>query len=80
MKIFCGGRRCLRDAGLAADVCGIHGCSGSAAFSEQDARSLGPDVLYYATRLRGARNDLAKQKLGFSPRRLDWLSRKVVSA
>lgn len=48
--------------------------------SEQDAESLGPDALYYATRLRGARNDLAKQKLGSSPRRLDWLSRKVLSA
>jgi 2-alkyl-3-oxoalkanoate reductase len=43
--------------------------------SEQEAQSLGPDVLYYATRLRGARNDLAKQKLGFSPRRLEWLSK-----
>ena len=43
--------------------------------SEQQAQSLGPEVLYYATRLRGARNDLAKQKLGFSPRRLEWLSK-----
>ena len=43
--------------------------------SEQEAQSLGPDVLYYATRLRGARNDLAKQKLGFSPRRLEWVSK-----
>ena len=42
---------------------------------EQEAQSLGPDVLYYATRLRGARNDLATQKLGFSPRRLEWLSK-----
>ncbi len=43
--------------------------------SEQKAQSLGPDVLYYATRLRGARNDLAKQKLGFSPRQLEWVSK-----
>jgi nucleoside-diphosphate-sugar epimerase len=42
---------------------------------DQEAQSLAPDVLYYATRLRGARNDLAKQKLGFSPRRLEWLSK-----
>lgn len=42
---------------------------------EQEAQSLGPDVLYYATQLRGARNDLAKQKLGFAPRRLEWLSK-----
>lgn len=42
---------------------------------EQEAQSLEPDVLYYATRLRGAKNDLAKQKLGFSPRRLEWLSK-----
>jgi nucleoside-diphosphate-sugar epimerase len=39
----------------------------------QQADSLGPDAIYYATQLRGARNDLAKQKLGFSPRRLEWL-------
>ena len=42
--------------------------------SEQEAQSLGSDVLYYANRLRGARNDFAKQELGFSPRRLEWLS------
>lgn len=38
------------------------------------AESLEPDVLYYAMQLRGARNDLAKQKLGFSPRPLKWLT------
>ena len=43
--------------------------------SEQEAQSLGPDAPYYATRLRGARNDLAKEKLSFSPRRLEWLSK-----
>ena len=46
--------------------------------SEQQARALGPDVLYYATRLRGARNELAKRKLGFSPRRLEWLSKATM--
>jgi 2-alkyl-3-oxoalkanoate reductase len=39
---------------------------------------LGPDAIYYATRLRGARNDLAKRKLGFSPRRLEWLSKATI--
>lgn len=43
--------------------------------SEKEAQSQGPDAIYYAIRLRGARNDLAKQKLGFSPRRLEWLSK-----
>ena len=41
---------------------------------EQQAEVLGPDAIYYATRLRGARNELAKRKLGFAPRRLEWLS------
>jgi len=38
--------------------------------SEEEAE---PDAVYYATRLRGARNTLAKRKLGFAPRRLEWL-------
>jgi len=42
--------------------------------SEEEAQKPGPDVIYYAMRLRGARNDLAKRKLGFAPRRLEWLS------
>lgn len=42
---------------------------------EQQARASGPDAIYYAMQLRGARNDLAKRKLGFSPRRLEWLSK-----
>jgi nucleoside-diphosphate-sugar epimerase len=46
--------------------------------TEQQAQALGPDAIYYATRLRGARNDLAKQKLGFSPRRLEWLSKATM--
>jgi nucleoside-diphosphate-sugar epimerase len=35
---------------------------------------FGPDFVYYATRLRGASNAKAKQDLGFSPRRLEWLA------
>ena len=41
--------------------------------TEHQAQALGPDAIYYATRLRGAGNELAKRKLGFSPRRLEWL-------
>jgi nucleoside-diphosphate-sugar epimerase len=33
----------------------------------------GPDVVYYATRLRGASNEKAKTEFGFAPRRLEWL-------
>lgn len=40
--------------------------------SEEEAQARGADV-YYATRLRGAGNDKAKRKLGFAPRRLEWL-------
>jgi len=36
-------------------------------------RTAGADSVYYATRLRGASNDLAKRKLGFAPRKLEWL-------
>ena len=36
-------------------------------------RTAGADSIYYATRLRGASNDLAKRKLGFAPRKLEWL-------
>ncbi len=43
--------------------------------SEKQAQNLGADVVYYATRLRGAQNGLAKRKLGFAPRRLEWLSK-----
>ncbi len=42
--------------------------------SEQEAlETAGPDVVYYATRLRGASNAKAKRELGFAPRRLEWL-------
>lgn len=43
--------------------------------SEGQAQSLGADPVYYATRLRGAQNGLAKRKLGFAPRKLEWLSK-----
>ena len=43
--------------------------------TEADAlRTAGADSVYYATRLRGASNGRAKQKLGFAPRKLEWLS------
>jgi nucleoside-diphosphate-sugar epimerase len=38
-------------------------------------RTAGEDSVYYATRLRGASNGRAKQKLGFAPRKLEWLSK-----
>ncbi len=42
--------------------------------SEAQALSaLGPDAVYYATRLRGAANGKAKRELDFRPRRLEWL-------
>jgi nucleoside-diphosphate-sugar epimerase len=34
----------------------------------------GADSIYYATRLRGASDGRAKQKLGFAPRKLEWFS------
>ena len=42
--------------------------------SEEQARTAGVDAVYYATQLRGAQNGIAKRKLGFAPRRLEWLS------
>ena len=41
----------------------------------EEAQKLGPDAIYYATRLRGASNERAKRTLGFAPRRLEWLAR-----
>jgi nucleoside-diphosphate-sugar epimerase len=41
---------------------------------EEEGRSAGADAVYYAMRLRGAKNARAKRKLGFAPRRLEWLS------
>jgi nucleoside-diphosphate-sugar epimerase len=49
--------------------------------SEQDAlQKAGADDVYYATRLRGAANGLAKRKLGFAPRKLEWLSKSKAAA
>ncbi len=42
--------------------------------SEEDAlRTLGPDAVYYATKLRGASNEKARRELAFRPRPLEWL-------
>jgi 2-alkyl-3-oxoalkanoate reductase len=42
--------------------------------SERQAlQAAGPDVVYYATQLRGASNAKAKRELGFHPRPLQWL-------
>jgi nucleoside-diphosphate-sugar epimerase len=40
---------------------------------EEALTALGPDTVYYATRLRGASNDKAKRELNFQPRPLEWL-------
>jgi len=49
--------------------------------SEEEAlRTAGADAVYYATRLRGASNAYAKRKLGFAPRKLEWLSRPKAAA
>jgi nucleoside-diphosphate-sugar epimerase len=40
---------------------------------EEALRTQGEDAVYYATKLRGASNIQAKQKLGFQPRPLQWL-------
>lgn len=48
--------------------------------SEQEAlRSAGQDSVYYATRLRGASNARAKHRLGFAPRKLEWLRGSAMS-
>jgi len=41
---------------------------------EQALQAAGPDAVYYAMRLRGASNAYARLKLGFVPRKLEWLS------
>jgi hypothetical protein len=44
--------------------------------TEQEAlAAFGPDIVYYATRLRGASNEKAKRELNFQPRPLEWLCR-----
>jgi 2-alkyl-3-oxoalkanoate reductase len=47
---------------------------------EQALQTAGADAVYYATRLRGASNTFAKLKLGFAPRKLEWLSRPKAAA
>lgn len=47
---------------------------------EQALRESGPDAVYYAMRLRGASNALAKRKLGFAPRKLEWLAASKAAA
>ncbi len=41
---------------------------------EQALASAGPDIVYRATRLRGASNAKAMAELGFRPRPLEWLA------
>ena len=41
---------------------------------EEALRTLGPDTVYFATRLRGASNEKARRELNFQPRPLEWLS------
>jgi 2-alkyl-3-oxoalkanoate reductase len=42
---------------------------------EQTRQTAGEDAVYYQTRLSGASNAKAKRELGFTPRRLEWLSK-----
>jgi 2-alkyl-3-oxoalkanoate reductase len=44
---------------------------------EQALEKAGPDVVYYATKLRGASNQKAKGQLAFRPRPLEWLGADV---
>jgi nucleoside-diphosphate-sugar epimerase len=44
---------------------------------EQALQSAGPDAVYYATKLRGASNQKAKEQLAFRPRPLEWLTADV---
>jgi 2-alkyl-3-oxoalkanoate reductase len=41
---------------------------------QQALQTLGPDAVYYGTRLRGASNQKAKRVFGFNPRPLEWLA------
>jgi nucleoside-diphosphate-sugar epimerase len=50
------------------------GASAPPRLSEEEAlRALGPDAVYYATRLRGASNEKARRELEFRPRPLEWI-------
>lgn len=41
---------------------------------EEGLKKRGSDAVYYATKLRGASNAKAKQKLNFKPRAFEWIS------
>jgi nucleoside-diphosphate-sugar epimerase len=47
---------------------------------EEALQAAGADAVYYATRLRGASNLLAKRKLTFAPRTFEWLSTSKAAA
>lgn len=47
---------------------------------EEALQTDGADAVYNATRLRGASNAYAKRKLGFAPRKLEWLSTSKAAA
>jgi nucleoside-diphosphate-sugar epimerase len=40
---------------------------------QQALATVGEDIVYYGTKLRGASNQKAKKTFGFKPRRLEWL-------
>jgi nucleoside-diphosphate-sugar epimerase len=42
---------------------------------QQALATVGEDIVYYGTKLRGASNQKAKKTFGFEPRRLEWLRR-----
>jgi nucleoside-diphosphate-sugar epimerase len=48
--------------------------------TEEEARAVaGEDSVYYGTKLRGASNTKAREHLGFTPRRLQWLQHGISS-
>lgn len=76
---YCG-RRSLGDARVAARICGVPRCAASTHYRRRGAPSSGGRCVFYATRLHGASNAHAKRKLGFAPRKLEWLSSAKVAA
>ena len=60
--------------GLAARFCSIPGGAAPREITEAEALgTAGAYAIYFATQLRGASNGRTKQKLGFTPRPLEWL-------
>ena len=47
---------------------------------DQALRTLGPDLVYYQTQLRGASNEKAKRELRFTPRKLEWLNQTAAAS